>query len=160
MTSARETAVVFASVYAEKKRTGIKILEVDTNGEYWDHNISRLWEVKHLLQSFRMLRKGYHLNEYLVENVIPPEHITKTYVWDNQRDRDFLDPSERIQNICRQQQLTNAVIFEHLKEVAAWKRQQRREKPHDHEEEVYVPRTNKFKAFIAHARKGMAVPTE
>jgi hypothetical protein len=156
----RNRAVKFAIAFANKGHTGVKVLEIKTTGKYWDHHISRLWDVKHLLTEFRLRHKDYHKHEYLVENVIPKEHITRVYNWDDKRDQEFLDPRGRLAIEYYKQQAKDEEKFEKLAEHATVKRKRDDELEGGAKGKKYVGRTNKFQAVISHSRKRRAVIAE
>lgn len=153
-----DRAVSYAASYQDKGFTGIKVLEIDTAGEYWDHHISRLWEVKRLLAWFGLRHKPYYKHEYLVENVIPKEHISRVYSWDVEKDREELDPRGRIQDAYWDQKNKQADMFERLAEDDAIRKREAERCGFDVvERKKYVPKTNRFKAVISHARKRGAI---
>lgn len=158
----RKRAVKFAIAFDAKGHTGIKVLEIKTTGKYWDHHISRLWDVKHLLAACHLKDKDYHKHEYLVENVIPKEHITRVYNWDDGHDQQILDPRGRLEIEYYVQQAKDEEKFEGLAEYAAnaAKRKRDDELEGGAEAKEYVGRTNKFQAVISHARKRRAVIAE
>lgn len=73
-------------MFEARGETGIKILEIDSVGTYWDHKKSRLWDVEHLIRRFRISSMPFFEAEYLVENAIPPEHI-KHHDWEKVKER-------------------------------------------------------------------------
>lgn len=150
--SERWRAVSFAAAFDARGHTGIKVLEISTTGEHWDHHISRLWEVRHLLEDFRLPRHEYHKNEYFVENLIPKEHIT-IYDWDDPTVRELLDPGACHQDRQRETMKINELKFAELNE---YKKRQREEQLHGEDSEdakPWIARTTKFKAVISQARK-------
>jgi hypothetical protein len=78
----RDKALSMAAAFAARGRTGIRILEISSVGEHWEHGQSRLWDVMALLASFHLEQKIFYEHEYLVERSIPSQHIIKSYDWD------------------------------------------------------------------------------
>ncbi|KAB5559592.1 hypothetical protein GE09DRAFT_60982 [Coniochaeta sp. 2T2.1] len=53
-------ALNYVFSFEQRRYTGIKLLEISTTGKYWDHHISRLWEVKHILSKLQLRHKDFH----------------------------------------------------------------------------------------------------
>ncbi|CAJ2504742.1 Uu.00g121360.m01.CDS01 [Anthostomella pinea] len=88
-----EDAADLCALYDAHGYGGIQILEIETTGPDWDHNVQRLWNVRDLLTDFdtRKLLTGHSFaNEYLIEHSIPPSSVTR-HPWDDAL-RARLDP--------------------------------------------------------------------
>lgn len=146
-------AASFAAAFAARGRTAIKILEIDTTGVDWDHNISRLWKVDDLRSAFGLHWKEYHRYEYLIENLIPNKHI-RVYDWEEEQER--LDPDGRL----RETQINTVESFKRLNErVSEIRKRKREEEPEEADFEACerAPGTNKFRAVISQRKKRSVV---
>ena len=154
-TSNLDRAVSFAAFFEARamKRgyTAIKILKIDTTGEYWDHNVSRLWEANHIIQTLGLVNEPYHDYEYLVKNLIPREHV-EVLDWD--KHKDTYDPGR----VVRSQHKTTFKSRER-----SYAKQQKKKKEKEllqgkpastEKKKSLVPkRTTRFKSVISHSRK-------
>lgn len=143
ISSEKWRAVSFAAAFH-------KLLEIDSTGEDWDHNISRLWNVEDVCGIFGLKFQEYHRNEYLVESFTPQKHITRIYDLDSYDQWQLVDPGASHRN--RQQ--------EKMEKLAELKERRKREREEEEEEEetdadrkTYVPWTKEYKTVISQARK-------
>lgn len=81
-----DVAVKFACMFEARGKHAIKILVIDTEGEYWDHGQSRLWDVGRTMSRLGMAAPEYTRFEYLVEHSIPSNHIG-SFDWDEVKER-------------------------------------------------------------------------
>jgi hypothetical protein len=151
-------AVSFAAAFEARGSTGIKLLEISTTGQYWDHHISRLWEVNHLLEAFHLPKHEYHKNEYLVENFIPKEHIT-IFDWDDHDERERLDPGAYHRTRHREKLKSDKLRYQEHKEYKKRKCEENLQGEDIDDEKIRVPRTTKYKAVISQERKKRSVTT-
>jgi hypothetical protein len=79
-------------MFEARGKCGIKLLVIDTDGEYWDHSESRLWNFGATMRRLGMAAPKYTDSEFLVENSIPPDHI-RHFDWDKVKQR--VDPEGR-----------------------------------------------------------------
>ncbi|KAI2777814.1 hypothetical protein F4815DRAFT_502127 [Daldinia loculata] len=79
---------VIAAVCEARGFAGIEVLELDPAHPSWDHRHQRLWNTKHLVDEFgtKILQRRQFLHqEFLVENMIPPESILGRHPWKSLR---------------------------------------------------------------------------
>lgn len=144
-------AVNFAAAFEARGYTGIKLLKISTTGEYWDHHLSRLFEVRHLLQALKLGSRIWHRNEYLVENAIPREHIV-AYDWEE--NKTWLDRGGR-----SQMQQSNALERYRLrcKRLKARIEKEREENPEDDTPKSRLVRTTRFKSVVSYSRRNKSL---
>ncbi|KAI1775975.1 hypothetical protein F4818DRAFT_458094 [Hypoxylon cercidicola] len=88
-----EKVKIVAAVYEARGFSGIEILKLDVSSPAWRLEEHRLWNVRYLVEKFGatvLKRRDYLEQEFLVENSIPPECITRRYSWGSVRNQ--LDP--------------------------------------------------------------------
>ncbi|KAI1654922.1 hypothetical protein F4813DRAFT_392172 [Daldinia decipiens] len=93
---------VIAAVCEARGFAGIEVLEFDPAHPSWDHRHQRLWNARHLVDQFGtkiLQRREFLHQEFLVENMIPPESILRRRPWKSLRG--ILDPGEFWLNMMR-----------------------------------------------------------
>ncbi|OTA56599.1 hypothetical protein K449DRAFT_437805 [Hypoxylon sp. EC38] len=93
VTNSLEKVKIIGAVYEARGHTGIKVLEFNPHHQKWNYKEQRLWNVENLVRAFDagILRGRRFLDqEFLIENYIPPESITKSISW--KAIRTLLDP--------------------------------------------------------------------
>jgi len=63
--------------FMERQFTGIQLIEIDTQKGEWDCKASPIWKLRELIDAFQLKQEPHYQNEYLIEQRILPECVSR-----------------------------------------------------------------------------------